>query len=362
MHPIIDQFLTDLPALQPKTYKAVYPRRIVPPGGFVNPKYFSATLWGEFRTGFEPAANSLPHVSGIINAICQMAYRVPTYFVRNEFAQAVAQTELPEDFKFSEIKWPLPAMLFVLPTNFVREYFGHMCPFLSITRVESGIYPSAIKNLPECNMPVYGINPIKNEVDRFVVLYPVYTNQHAPVDYTGSYPLDMLVTALDKAPYTDSTQQLLEDDSDADLFGAYNPKTSTLPKGEAEKVFNAKVQHFAVKLMMALSVRPNFIQNGSLARVEKVKKGKHVVGELWNPNLIGWDYKARRTGLPEAPVDADAGEALACVHRSPRMHWRRGHMRNQPHGPKPWTKDSPKELKWIEPILVNAPDERPRTQ
>lgn len=346
MYQLLDQFLKDLPERQPLAFKAIYPKRIVPPHGYLNPKYFAVTLWSELRVGFEPEMKMLPHITGLVNCLMQMQYRVPTYFVRSEFAQAVAQTEPPEDFKFDEIKWPLPAMLFVLPTEFVLKYFGYMCPFLSIVRSDKGVYPDSLKNLPPCEMPIKAVNPVDNQVDRFNVVYPVYSSKEVPVDYTGSYPLSMNVNQMDAAPFEDATY--LEEEKLATAFERYEIKkpVSDLPEGDQERLFNAKVQAFAVKLMLALTARPQVIKLGALQRPAKIKKNR-VRDELWHPNLIGWDYRAQRVG----------GTGEHGTHASPRMHWRRGHMRNQPYGPKPWTDASPRRLAWIEPILVNAPEE-----
>jgi len=353
MHDNLENWITRIAERQPLTYKATYPKRITPPNGYFNPKYFAITLWSELQVGFMPELNMLPHVTGLLNALMQLEYRVPTYFVKSEFAQAVAQTEPPADFKFSEIKWPLPAMLFVLPTDFVMNYFGYLCPFLSVTVSPAGMYPDRLKNLPLCpdiqgqTVPatLKMLNTLSNKADRFNVVYPVYGNgkDTLPVDYTGSYTLGMNVNEMATAPFQDATY--LETSTYPDSFSAENAlKSGSLPaEGEPERIFNVKVQAFAVKLMLALTARPNYITVGTVSRPQKIKKGV-VRDELWHPNLIGWDYRAHR-----ATNTAGTG-----THASPRLHWRRGHLRNQPFGPKPWTETSTKRLVWIEPILVNA--------
>lgn len=357
MHPIITDFLKALPETQPITYKAIYPKRIEPPQGFLNPKYFAITLWSELKVGFEHEMTMLPHITGLVNALMQLEYQVPTYFVRSEFAQAVAQTEPPADFKFSEIRWPLPAMLFVLPTNFVLHHFGFMCPFLSVSCPRKGVYPAMLKHLPPCTdlrnvgmfkppTSLYHISPLDNQVDRFNIVYPVYSKDRVPVDYTGSYPLTMNISEMGTAPYHDATY--MEEESMpgvANTFGLHSgPEASDLPaEGEQEKLFNQKVQMFAVKLMLALTARPTLIVPGGVSRPARIKKGRKF-DELWHPNLIGWTYQAKR----------EIASGQQGTHASPRMHWRRGHMRNQPYGPKPWNDSTPKRLTWIEPVLINA--------
>jgi hypothetical protein len=351
LHPILEKFLADLPVRQPLAYKAVYPKRILTPTGFMSPEYYALTLWSQILVGFDTELNMLPHLTGLVSGLMQLEYRVPTYFVRSEFAQAVAQTEPPADFKLSEIRWPLPAMLFVLPTDFVLKTFGHLCPFISVSKAEVGVYPRCLKHLPKCEVPLAAINELDNQVDRINIVYPVYSKSSTPVDYTGSYPLHLNVNEMASAPFQDATYM-----EEARLDSQYAipdiHSDADLPQGEAEKVFNNKVQAFAVKLLLALTARPSLAVNNGLARPAKVKKGR-VRPELWNPNVIGWDYRAVR------PADTGGEHG---THASPRMHWRKGTWRNQPYGPRPWTEASLKKLIWIEPCLVNAPPEEQPAQ
>ena len=347
MHHFLDKFLDDLPQKQPLTYRALYPKRIVPPHGYLNPKYFTIALWSGLRAWQELDLRMLPHVTSYVNTLMLMEYRVPTYFVRSEFAQAVAQTEPPEDFKFSGINWPLPAMLFVLPTDFVLRHFGFMCPFISVTRTSAGVFPAALKNLPKLELPVEAHEPLENRVDRFNVVYPVYSKHNLPVDYTGSFPLTLNVNEMPNTRFEDATYM---EDAISHAVDFDRAALDLPAEGEQDKNFAVKVQSFAVKLMLVLSACHDVITLGGIARAKKVKKGDRITEELWHPNLLGWDYRAQR-------ATATGGEKG--THASPRMHWRRGHMRNQPYGPKPWVEASPKRLAWIEPVLINAPIETP---
>jgi len=346
MYPLIDKFINEmLPKIDPLAYKAVYPKRIQPEPGYINPKYFAVTLWSEMRIGFEPDMRMLPHLTGLVNTLIHMEYRVPTYFVRSEFAQAVSQTEPPADFKFSEIHWPMPAMLFVLPTDFVMKYFGYMVPFISVTRSTTGVYPDVLKNLPPCvifSPQGETIGRIQNTTERFNIVYPVYCNERMPVDYTGTYPLNMNVNEIDDAPYDDAT--IMENERFASTLAQSNMPyySEALPEGTEEKLFNSKVQAFAVKLMLAITAVPNYIKAGNIARPQKIKKGK-VRDELWHPNLIGWEFRTQRP-----PATGEHG-----THASPRLHWRRGHFANIAHGPK----NTLRKLKWRLPCLVGVQDD-----
>ena len=335
----LDKYLSKVADAQPLTMKATYPRRIVPPTGYLNPKYYSATLLSELFVGFEAELKMLPHITGIMDCLMHLEYRVPTYFVRSEFAQAVAQTEPPEDFKFSEIKWPLPAMLFVLPTGFALRHFGYCAPFISLTHSPKGRYPDCLRNLPKCEMPLTAINEIQNEVDRVNIVTPVYTKKGYPLSYTGSYNMDMLINSIGETKFSDAT--LIEEERYA--FPANMIDKTGLPSEADEREVATKLQSFGLRLLLAISARPALIEPGTLQRAAKLKKGVQR-DELWNPNLIGWNYKAKRI------ASASTGRS----HASPRAHWRRGHFRNSPYGPKPWTVETPRNLNWIDPVFVNA--------
>ena len=342
-----EEMLDLLAVRQPLTHKAVYPRNLNNiPIGYLSPKYYALTLWSQYMVGFDAEMRMLPHITGVVNCLVQMEYRVPTYFIRSEFAQAVAHTKTPVDFKLSDIKWPLDAMLFVLPTDFVLKQFGFLSPFISVTRAKAGVYPDMLKHLPKCDMPSSRINKLDNQVDRMNMVYNVYGKSGVPVDYTGSYPLTMSVGELADAPFEDATY--MEEQRlglDIETFRA-EQIAAGLPEGEAEKIFNAKVQAFTIKLMLALTAMPKLVTEGTLRRPLKFKNGKQVQSELWNPNYVGWEYRAAR------PENNGGGQG---THASPRWHWRSGHMRKQPSGPRPWTKQSPTEAIWLEPVIVNAP-------
>ena len=123
MTPLLEKAVQELENRMPLALKAVYPRRILPPTGYPNPKYLSCILAYDLIAWTHPELRMLPHVTSALNALMQIKYSVPTYFLDLEFAQAVGQTEPPTDFKLEEIKWPLPAMTIVLPSQFAIKYF-----------------------------------------------------------------------------------------------------------------------------------------------------------------------------------------------------------------------------------------------
>lgn len=117
---------------------------------------------------------------------------------------------------------------------------------------------------------------------------------------------------------------------------------------EEDSGFVEKMGVIVFGTILAMNARPQLVEHGKLIkRVAKADK----IREFWSPNIIGAKYKFKRE-VPQVVkgkfVHAPGRETG--THASPRMHWRRGHYRNQPVGP------GRKERKniWIEPCLIGA--------
>ena len=105
---------------------------------------------------------------------------------------------------------------------------------------------------------------------------------------------------------------------------------------EADHIATDRVSALMLKLLVVLNTRQTLVEYGTCVRPQRFKHGRVKQRELWSPNLIGWHYR------PAQAVEAQG------THAKPRLHWRRGHVRNQPHGPG----RTQRRLIWIEPMLV----------
>jgi len=103
-----------------------------------------------------------------------------------------------------------------------------------------------------------------------------------------------------------------------------------------DKDVTDRLSALMLKLLVILNTRPQFVEAGRCVRPQKIKHGRVKHCELWSPNLIGRCYRTIRD------------ERGGGIHASPRVHWRRGHVRSQPHGPN----RSLRKSIWIEPVLV----------
>lgn len=360
-----------LEAVQPHLWSRCYPRHILVPSGYATPKYYGVSVAGHLcmlqSVGPEsPEAHTLVTLSSLNLA----RFGVPTYFVDKEFAEAVAHTRLPEGLRFSDLQWPLDALLFVLPEAFCRKHFGWHTPFIALNRIRKGQHPHPgdAPILAAATLNPNQLRPMLATSDRFSMaacLLPDDGTTH-PIDYTASYPVDMNVNASEKATFMDATPYEYE------TWGV--PRiTGNMPTGAEDAVLTQKLLEFSVKLLLVLAARPGLVHNGTLVRPEKVKKGR-TRNALWNPNTVGAGYRVNRP----------ATGSSTGTHAGPRMHWRWGHYTHQAIGRRgdpdfvsvaelpraedgriAWEKvpNAVRDAFWkchklvlIDPILVNAPD------
>lgn len=92
-----------------------------------------------------------------------------------------------------------------------------------------------------------------------------------------------------------------------------------------EYKFGVYIFGLVLKLLLIISTKPNALIDSldqPPARKQRVRKNGTIKADaLWNPCFIGKGYSAKRVG--------DSGGSGSPM----RMHWRRGHLRNQRYGP-----------------------------
>jgi len=101
--------------------------------------------------------------------------------------------------------------------------------------------------------------------------------------------------------------------------------------------FNEYLQAIFLRLILIMECRPELVE--AEAQVVRVNKGfaKDKAKDFYEPLWIGRNYAIKRD------VQDKGG-----THASPRVHWRRGYLRNQPYG----EGRQQRKLVWIEPVLV----------
>ncbi len=104
------------------------PRRIQAPPGYHSINCVSAGLFVLLGNRVLQATRGLPYipseVAAHVVAYQLIRYRVPIYFIDQQFVRAVAATNLPHDFTLNDLHWPMPAMVVGFPAQYMQEYLG----------------------------------------------------------------------------------------------------------------------------------------------------------------------------------------------------------------------------------------------
>lgn len=310
--------------------RLLYPRRIVPPQDYADPKYFSLGAVSNMRAAMMSQEQEQHRRARIL--FSELAhYSVPTYFIEREWLAALDGTGLP-DLPLSEIKMPMPAMMFVLPMSWMIARTGWPVPYAAIGKFSGSRDADHIFRTPAFNIS----SPF------FISKYCISLEDGEMLGYLTWRP---------ESQQAQSIKPLSVVDDDADIVAAYynslepgmgdiflNHKCRA-PTAEDDIALGSIMEPLIFKVMFALTARPHYIEQGGITRPERRKHGVVKREALWSPNVIGKGYKIRREG-----------ESLGGTHASPRMHWRRGHWHHVAHG----KGRSQRRLDWFEPVLVCA--------
>ena len=308
----------------PEAFKLFMPRRYVPPAKYVPPSYYGLTAAASL--GILNSANENVTIIDYRAIIYQMVnLGMPSYFVAHDFGLAVSATDPPDDMTIADIQWPLDAMVFMLPEDLSFKLFKRFVPYIACCKLP----PEGLDVPPSIQRLVPHAKGIRYEGDQggMVIHGVVIVNEH-PLDYSCAASSGRLI----KDVVTDS--RFKEVAPDEPWFEKIKESFTVTPE---EDVFLInRMTAFICGLLLAIDSLPQLVEAGGLERPAKVKKGvEHEA--LWHPNFIGRKYVIQRE------------QSLGGSHASPRMHWRRGHYRNQHFGK---LRSQTKRIR-IEPVLVS---------
>ncbi len=329
---VMDQISDSLSWDFPQVFKACYPRNITVPGGFSDPRHYAAGMVGHMISIQNPAMNQVGHLNGMMVTVMLMAHKVPTYFIADDFAFAAANTNLPGDFKFSELLWPMPAQLFVLSDKFCQDYYdGIHAPYVAVARLAKGKYPHSLPKLPITELPYPGTELVE---DKIVMDYPICYENTTSTDYNGNYPMTDGISIMKDAPWTDSTGYEIA------MRGWKITKSDEI-SGDREQEFIQKASQLAVKLILAVAARPAMVEHGKLVRNQVVHQGRVIQPSVTSPNIIGRNYVIQRR-------NAEGTRVVTGPRQAPKFRYRRGH----------WTWQA-KRFKNIEFVAVDQMPRKP---
>ncbi|HEV2247281.1 MAG TPA: hypothetical protein VGW37_11570 [Terriglobia bacterium] len=295
------------------------PKHFSIPRGFSSPEVFMLSAYTAARTaqrGLQPSQD-VTIASLRLTAAQLIRYQVPTYFVAADFCEALIHTEAPDDLRFDEIQFPMPAMLFMLPTDFSLRYFGCLVPFLTVTSVPARCVAGSPIRIGGWQMPPL---TVANPQPLFIAAMLAW-EAGRPMHYDSRTPI----------PDT-QVKDLLA--ADIELFSSVGWSDTI---HEQDKRTVNRLAHLSINILLGMTAEPELVTRERILRAAKKKNGKVVRRATWKPNFIGEHF--RITYENPAPIG---------THRSPHAHWRRGHWRNQRHGPQLLLI---KRI-WIRPVFV----------
>lgn len=302
-------------SLYPQIFRLFYPRIYENVGTYHSPKVISAYMaTAAVETsmyGLERAPTAYKIMMGILSKLLEK--RIPTMFISASMVKAVRATEFEGDIDWNAMKLPYEAGVFVLPRGALIHPKDGECCCILYGRIPAGDYRIPVPNLPEIR--------IANDAFNMMTLCP-----QAGIWY------DSVLTKERRPTVKLRNLFYLEEGQRTPKIELGTPLDVDLTLDDEQ--FLQETATICLGTLMVMAARPALVSPGTH---RKTISGAHGPREFWSPNIVGKDYVVR-------------GEAAGGSHRSPRMHWRRGHLRNQAVG----AGRVDRKLIWLEPMLVSG--------
>lgn len=292
-----------------------YPRIYDNVSAYTSPKAVAFDLASIFR-GYAQFFRRSPQLDRDTNNAGMMAaasfhatrltdLRVPTFFVEHDLLMALSKTTPPEAIDWKALHLPFDAAVFILPPGAITMPGSGSIGFLWYSRAFEGDrvrVPSGVEHdftLPKSQLYIRTVlteKPGSPAVVRHII------------DSEANTLID-----LSKA---------LEDN---------DVMPGSVPFSVAERRLGGMIAGLVFNLVLAMEARPKLLTRGTFSG-KRSKRGS----EFWQPNIIGKNYRVS---------GSDGKGVTGLTHR---MHWRRGHWRNQGYG---FQRMQHRQV-WIEPTLV----------
>lgn len=310
--------------VSPNLRSLIYPKSFLLPKGYTHPlRYALSAFSGAISAVRSPNFMTDKTQASIhVTSSLLIRYQVPTWFVGEELCEALMKTEPPQDLLLSEIQWPMPAMLFMLPLRFAVDYFGYEVPWITLCCVEKDAYI-------ETDVRVHGkkVRDVEvRNVDPFLIGTMLCWERGMPMHYDFRSPLTRPVKDLMTAPFEINAPSGLSEHT-----------------REQDKKIDEKLINLGLNLLLAMTAEPELVTPEFMIRPANKANGVIRKRALWTPRFLGKSFR----------VHYEA-HSPAGTHRSPHAHWRVGHWRNQRHGPQ----NTLTKRLWIRPVFVGLVKEK----
>lgn len=312
-------------------FRMFYPRIYIDAGRYHSPKQvatmqataiFDPHLTNAAIDGLETAPNFLRAILPSFH--CYVSHRAPTFFIAPDLLEAIKRTTFSGEIDWAELPLPFEAGLFILPKGALIHSEHGDAAAIYWGRTQPGSQPSIVHWLPGTQIMTTHFLLASIFTERMITLdTSLVSSENSKLKINDLFNLN----GARKKPRSREGERVTDEDVD----------------------FQEAAGAVAFGTFLAMNARPQLVERGHITRT--VGKGA-LRREFWTPNIIGAKYKIKRE-VPHIGQDGKfefSPEREHGTHASPRMHWRRGHFRNQPCG------HERREHKtiWLEPTLVAA--------
>lgn len=314
MNPFVKQTMATIAELYPDIFHDYFSKRI----DYHHPNYvhFSVcqlTLAAHILPTYREHAHEPINQAWITASVKSCQHLHPHYFISQTFMEAVHLTNPDPDITLSTLEMPFPTFTVSLPLNISRRVFGTEIHAITISRL---LHQERI-SIPSLKLDIVNDGSKLNFLGM-------------SLDTTSGLPVQYACMARDIDPASKVGNEEYTDYTDpSDYFGEFENRSLT---PEEERSIPAKLATFGIKLLAVLNAEPTFTPHPNAGK-KVMGRVSHIV--YHQPLWLGNTYTA-----PAFTIG---------THKSPQMHWRRGHVRHQHFGPGL----SETKLVWIKPVLVN---------
>lgn len=312
----------------PDLMRAFYPRIYENTGRYHSPRACAGAVVNiiaeTLRYGYHKTATAYRLAMPGLAYLRQ--HRVPMFFLAPDLMEAVLRTDFDDDINWQTMELPYESGILMLPKGSLVHPEDGEVAMLMWSRIRKGEHAPPWPGIPRPILPHDAFIILGLCADRCVWFDSILTANVRPVM--------RLNNLFYRAPGEAAPNIEKSNFMDADLT-------------EDEQPFVEKMGVILFGTFLAMNARPVLVEHGKL--LKRVGAGAKA-REFWSPNVIGARYKFKREVAKIVDRQFVTSTRATGTHASPRMHWRRGHYRNQPYGPKL------KEHKtiWIEPCLIGA--------
>jgi len=319
--------LKELIRTDPGFFERFFPRRIVRPEGYPDSRAWTQGLFSHFHSPMDSTVlSSHAFTASVLWTRVASRFGFPVIHLAKDLAQAFHLTGIDEHIDISGLQWPFPAFVLVLPLGQgIKTADSGEAQHILAARLDQDSYPGD---------PFSGVRHT----------YHRPPNARLVVSTTGStFPWSGYASIENGIVGQISAECTVE------AISANGPDQH-LETLQADQTTAAETQNtiqVALKLLaLTLIYMEKRGQSGTdlepkLTRKPSFKKGRLDKEALWSPIFVGADFTFARN----SPSDASHQP-----HASPRVHFRRGHARNQRHG----TQLSLSKPIWIAPTIVGG--------